>query len=403
LILDTRVLGEPATARQSADWLSRLLGAMHGATDACMTTRTQSESVWEGPAGAALRSDLSDTVDGANTLIGHTDEFRQGLLTFADRLDVVRAKMYDAHSKAVAAGLKVTVVQIYPPAPIPPGPPLGNGTSPQSPADAQRMAAEHDVAMDQYHAAIDDWNRQAPVYNDCCTIVLEARELEKTAHDDLDRLATGIDGWVKSLKKISAMALSTGLDAIKGSQEAINDLTRLSVELSDSAEVFNKIANGKYLTDADKTVLSAWEADSQAKAGTMAARADSIGSWMSKIPEPARQAIVVNPGTLIGESASVFAKGGKVVLKGLPLIGTGVTVVSAGFDVAMGEDLGKVAVTTVAETAGQIAGGWAGGALVGAVAGSEVPVAGTVVGAVIGGFIGGMAAGNIAESSMSDG
>jgi len=65
--------------------------------------------------------------------------------------------------------------------------------------------------------------------------------------------------------------------------------------------------------------------------------------------------------------------------------------------------LGKVAVTTVAETAGQIAGGWAGGALVGAVAGSEVPVAGTVVGAVIGGFIGGMAAGTIAESSMSDG
>ncbi len=300
LILNTRVLGEPATARQSADWLSRLMGAMHGATDACMTTRTQSESVWEGPAGAALRSDLTDTADGANTLLGHTDEFRQGLLTFADRLDAVRAKMYDAHSKAVAAGLKVTVMEIYPPAPIPSGPPLGNGSSLQSPADAQRMAAEHDVAMDQYHAAIDDWNRQAPVYNDCCNIVLEARELEKTAHEDLDKLATGIDGWVKNLKKISTMALSTSLDAIKGSQEAINDLTRLSVELSDSAEVFNKIANGKYLTDADKTVLSAWEADSQAKAGTMAARADSIGHWMNKIPEQAKQFIVLNPDSLVG-------------------------------------------------------------------------------------------------------
>ena len=64
---------------------------------------------------------------------------------------------------------------------------------------------------------------------------------------------------------------------------------------------------------------------------------------MNKIPEPAKQFIVLNPGSLVGESASVFAKGGKVVLKGLPLVGTLVTVGSASLDVAMGEDLGKVA------------------------------------------------------------
>jgi hypothetical protein len=124
---------------------------------------------------------------------------------------------------------------------------------------------------------------------------------------------------------------------------------------------------------------------------------------MNKIPEGTRQFIVTNPGSLLGESANVFAKGGKVVLKGLPLVGTAVTVTGAVADVAMGEDLGKVAVSTIASTGGQIAGGWAGGALVGAAMGSEVPVAGTVVGAVVGGIIGGMAADKIVESSYDNG
>jgi hypothetical protein len=403
LILDTQLKGDSATVRATADWLGRLIGAEHEAVTACNNVRAHSLAVWDGPAGDIMRHDLSETTQGGDTLVDRSEEYRRGLLTFADRLDTVRGKLNDARGKATAVGLKVTPGEIYPPAPAPPGPPMDSGRSPQSPADAQQMAIEHDAAMNQYKADLDRENKQAPVYSECRDLVADARELERTAHEDLDKLSTGIDGWVKNLKKIGFMALSGGLDAIKGSQEAVTDLTRLSVELSDSAEVFNKIANGKYLTDNDKTILSAWEADTNAKAGTMAARADGIGKWMSKIPEGAREAIVLNPGSLIGESANVFAKGGKVVLKGLPLVGTLVTVGSASVDVAMGEDLGKVAVSTIAETGGQIAGGWAGGALVGAAMGSEVPVAGTVVGAVVGGIIGGMAANQVVESSYGDG
>jgi hypothetical protein len=403
LILDTQLKGDSGTVRATADWLGRLIGAEHNAVTACNNVRTHSLSVWEGPAGDVMRHDLSETTQGGDTLVDRTGEYQRGLATFADRLDAVKAKLDDARGKATAVGLKVTPGEIYPPAPAPPGPPMDSGRSPQSPADAQRMAVEHDAAMTQYKADLDRENKQAPVYSECRDIVADARELERTAHEDLDKLSTGIDGWVKNLKKIGFMALSGGLDALKGSQEAVTDLTRLSVELSDSAEVFHKIANGKYLTDNDKTILSAWEADTNAKAGTMAARADGIGKWMSKIPEGARETIVLNPGSLIGESANVFAKGGKVVLKGLPLVGTLVTVGSASVDVAMGEDLGKVAVSTIAETGGQIAGGWAGGALVGAAMGSEVPVAGTVIGAVVGGIIGGMAANQVVESSYGDG
>jgi hypothetical protein len=403
LILDTQLKGDSATVRATADWLGRLIGAEHEAVTACNNVRAHSLAVWEGPAGDIMRHDLSETTQGGDTLVDRSEEYRRGLLTFADRLDTVRGKLNDARAKATAVGLKVTPGEIYPPAPAPPGPPMDSGRSPQSPADAQQMAIEHDAAMNQYKADLDRENKQAPVYSECRDLVADARELERTAHEDLDKLSTGIDGWVKDLKKISLLVLGGGLDAIKGSQEAVNDLTRLSVELSDSAEVFNKIANGKYLTDSDKTVLSAWEADSNAKSGAMTARADGIGRWMNKIPEGTRQFIVTNPGSLLGESANVFAKGGKVVLKGLPLVGTAVTVTGAVADVAMGEDLGKVAVSTIASTGGQIAGGWAGGALVGAAMGSEVPVAGTVVGAVVGGIIGGMAADKIVESSYDNG
>ena len=402
LILDTKMKGDAASVRQTADWLIRYARAVHDAATATRNVRVNSLNVWDGPAANAMREDVSDLTSSGDVLAGHVDEFHKGLFAFADALDKVRSKLDDARGKATAVGLKVTPGEIYPPAPVPPAPPMGGASTPQSPADAQRMAAEHSSAMGEYQADVAANNRQTPVYNECKNIVFDARNIEKTVHEDLKRLSTGIDAWIKDLKKIGFLAISGGLDAIKGSQETATDLRRLAIEWSDSSEVFDKVANGKYLTDADKTVLSAWADKANANAAEMQGRSDSISKWMNKIPDDTRQFIVKNPGSLIGEPANVFAKGGKVVLKGLPLVGTSVTVVGAGFDVAMGEDLDKVAVSTVASTAGQIAGGWAGGALVGAVMGSEVPVAGTVVGAVIGGIIGGMAAEQVVESSWED-
>jgi hypothetical protein len=69
----------------------------------------------------------------------------------------------------------------------------------------------------------------------------------------------------------------------------------------------------------------------------------------------------------------------------LPLIGTGVAVVSAGYDIANGKPAGKAVVSTAA--------GIGAGIAAGAAIGSVVPVAGTAVGAVGGAIVGWAASG----------
>ncbi|OZM70422.1 hypothetical protein CFN78_24980 [Amycolatopsis antarctica] len=257
--------------------------------------------------------------------------------------------------------------------------------------------------MDAYNGAVDRVNAQAKVFNECRALVDDARNIEKNAHTALVQVATGVADWVRTAKTLTSQAAGTVASMIKGGQGSINDLNKLAVELTDAGNIFEKVSTNQLLNATDRTTLAAWSADSHTKAESHAARAGQIDRMMSKIPESARTAIEWNAGNLIKDPTSILGKGGKTILKGLPVVGTTLSVASSVGDVIMGEDPGKAAAKLGGGLAGGVVGGWAGGALGGAIAGSSVPGVGTIVGGLIGGLVGTVGTTEIIDSSMGDG
>ncbi|SFQ35413.1 hypothetical protein SAMN05421810_106252 [Amycolatopsis arida] len=88
--------------------------------------------------------------------------------------------------------------------------------------------------------------------------------------------------------------------------------------------------------------------------------------------------------------ASQAARGARIAARfggKLPVIGTGIAITSAGYDIANGKPPGKAVVSTAA--------GIGAGVAAGAAVGSVVPVAGTAVGAVVGAGVGLVASGAV--------
>ncbi|WP_133116458.1 hypothetical protein [Amycolatopsis antarctica] len=403
MILNTHVPGDEAAARESATWLGTYAERVHQAASAATRARVDSNNAWAGPAGKAFREAVTPLGSDGDRIGENTTKLKQGLEAFADALATVNGKMHDARGKATAGGLKVTPKEIWPPEPAPPAPPMTSGRSPQSPADAQQMSAEHNAAMDAYNGAVDRVNAQAKVFNECRALVDDARNIEKNAHTALVQVATGVADWVRTAKTLTSQAAGTVASMIKGGQGSINDLNKLAVELTDAGNIFEKVSTNQLLNATDRTTLAAWSADSHTKAESHAARAGQIDRMMSKIPESARTAIEWNAGNLIKDPTSILGKGGKTILKGLPVVGTTLSVASSVGDVIMGEDPGKAAAKLGGGLAGGVVGGWAGGALGGAIAGSSVPGVGTIVGGLIGGLVGTVGTTEIIDSSMGDG
>lgn len=403
MILNTHVPGDEAGVREAATWLGTYAERVHRAASSATRARVDSDNAWAGPAGEAFRDAVGPLGSDGDRIGENTTQLEQALEAFADALATVNGKMNNARDQGAAAALKVTAKEIWPPEPVPPAPPMTSGRSPQSPTDAQQMSADHNAAMAAYNTAVERVNAQRAVFNECRALVDDARSIEKGAHAALVQVTTGVADWVRTAKTLTSQVAGTVASMIKGGQGAVNDLNKLAVELVDAGNIFEKVSTNQLLTAADRTTLAAWSADSHAKAETHAARAGQIDRMMSKIPESARTAIEWNAGNLIKDPTSVIGKGGKTILKGLPVVGTTLSVASSVGDVIMGEDPAKAAAKLGGGLAAGVAGGWAGGALGGALAGSSVPGVGTLVGGLIGGVIGTVGATEIIDSSMGDG
>ncbi|MHA6800615.1 hypothetical protein [Bounagaea algeriensis] len=378
--LNTEVLDDPESCRTTADWLGKVNGAVEGIGDAVHGQRSASHGFWTGPAAEAARATLgrqghdSDELD---ELVGKTGS---ALNVFAGEIDTVQRRMEQAREQARAGKLIVTPTEILPPGP---GPRSGPGGGPQAPAGGPGGTDPRQPASDAAaHAAHAEKKR---AFEEARQTVEDAREKEKEAHEALEKSMQDPLEAVKQTKTYGMFVLTNGLNTIKASTEAADALFDKARSWDSAASEIQARAESKpagFAKYADKAAEAGRE--KAATARTQATRAQKMGG---PVGDNARRAIMANPAEYM-QATSKVGKVGQNVVRGVPLLGTTLSIGSGVADVAMGKDPWEAAKDTGAE----IAGGAAGGAAAGAALGSVFPGVGTVIGGVAGGIIGSWAA-----------
>lgn len=378
--LNTDVLDDPASCRGAADWLGRAAAGVKQIGDTVYRERGESESFWQGEAGDACRARLSDEGHDSDEAERLITGVQQALLAFAREIDAVKAAMDTARQDASAAGLIVTPTAILPagpaPTPVPDGP------------VAPDHQAQYDAAKQSYQSAKSAFTAKQQAFNRVQAAVNRARADQNNAHQALDKAVIDPLAGIKRLKTYGIFVVGKGLTYVKSMQGAANDLLRNADDIGTHANRMQAIADDPTLPEASRAAATQAASVSTQAAERAQADFEKVQGTIGKIPGPARTAIEWNPGNLIkdGKGLLKLAKG---AARGLPVVGTGIAIVSTAVDVGMGEPLGQATAETGAGIGGGIAGGMAGAEL-GAAIGSVFPGAGTAVGGVVGGIVGGI-------------
>jgi uncharacterized protein YukE len=339
--IDIKIEGNPDSIRATARWLRGTLSeGIHDATTQVHAARTNTEADWTGEAADGFRSKMATGGQQADDLAGDADTAGQSFERYADDLQTAQTRMARAKQIAIDGGLQVTDTQILDPGPAPANP----GTLPADATPAQQTAHGDAVKATQLHA------KQVAAFNAASTEANGAKSDLSFARDTFKN----ISDEVTKKPYFQAAALADATFAASAAQ-------RFSTRLAADARI----------------------------AGNLAAKAGVPGAVYRGVPgSDVGRALRTQAGA--NQWAARAAKGAKVARAfggRLPLIGTGVAVVSAGYDIAHGKPPGKAVVSTAA--------GIGAGIAVGAAVGSVVPVAGTAVGAVVGAGAGLIASGAV--------
>lgn len=350
-VLDTEVLGDPASCRTAGDALRTLVDALAEAEAGAERARALAGD-WTGRSAAAWDSRVTGAVSDLRHLSERTGRLETALADFAGELGVVEERMASARSVAAAGGVTVSGTLVH-------RPQVPDTTDP-----------------DQVEA----YNARAEAWNEAVEIATGARTKESEAHAHLGAgltASTG-DGWIEDLLERLGLLPKDFPDG--------DDLGKYLLGLGGLAfgaaskymvhsryGVFQPRVNGRFGTAAG---MGFWQ-----RAGA-ALRSDS---FHARSHMAASRSAWSTAGTWAGR------------------VGTAATVASAGWNqwqadaddpTLGGAERGARAATMGATTA---AGAWLGakgGAMGGAAIGTAIcPGLGTVVGGVVGGLVGGAVGG----------
>lgn len=390
--LNTEVLDDPMSCKEMAAWLGRLESAVKQIGDAVFRQRSESEYFWEGTAGDACRNELTRQGKDGDTLEQSLATTREALTTFASKIDAVRSQIEEARNRARAGELIITATAILPPGPTPgPAPqPLPYGPV------APDVRARHDAATQAHGAAVAQYERKQQAFEDASRMVEKARDEQADAHAALDRALKGPQDTVKKVKTYVMFAVGNGLSWVKTVQTTANDLMETAAKKESAATTMQARA-ASTASPAMREIMEKAAAKGWDQAGELRAQYWPVQRLNSAVPQGARTIIESNSGNLI-KGGSAVAKVGKSALRGLPYVGTGLTVASGVADVAMGKDPWNAGADTAASLGGSIAGGMA----VGAALGTVFPGPGNAIGGVIGGIAGGILATGVVDMLQGD-
>jgi uncharacterized protein YukE len=407
--IETDVKGSPGTCRETATWLGTFAQAAHEAATAVRSARSESEPpAWSGSAGDAFRSAINGVDGDTDQLANHATEAARALDDFADSIDAVAQQMAHAREIAQAGGLTVSGTVILSPKPAGPPPMVFLPCTASDPAGAQIQADANSAAGKLHQQAVNTYNAQATVFNEAKAIVTSARNVERNAHDALNRAMTDTEHRTTILKTVGSAVAHALLDAIKGTQEGADKLSEEAEKFREAAATYQKLADGHLttLTQADLAFLNRLGHESDQLAALNEVKATELEKWISLVPKDVRDFVAKNPAQLVKNSDS-YIKYLKPYLRGMPYVGSVMTIGTEAYDALSGEKslgqaaadggaeiAGSAAGTAAGEAAGTAAGGWVAGMWAGAeagfIGGTAEPGLGNIVGGIAGGIAGGI-------------
>ncbi|MGV9297728.1 hypothetical protein [Amycolatopsis sp. NPDC003676] len=393
--LNTTVNGSSGTCVAAADWLHTVAEAGHRAAGNVRAARNGAEAGWHGPSSQAFQESIANIDVTADDMANWAATAERGLREFASSLDAVTARMNDALAQAHAGGLRVDGPFIVEPDPIPsnkPGTPVEVCTA----GGASRAVGTYQGDIKEYNTLVFQYNGKVAAYNECKAIVDAARTTEGNAHQSLQRALQPPSGRLDIDAYVVGTTTIARVNGYISSFENPRKEALLNAQRSSaSAQFFDDWAHGTRvsLTALNKEDL-AWAA-SKARDNKAAyeTRAQQFQQYVDKVPEKVRDWIAKYPGKdslhVLPEDASLGLKTGQKLLKGMPYVGSALTVVNESIGAASGEQSwGKA----VADSGGLIVGGAAGAALAsagaGAVFGSPLGPVGSFVAGTAGGIAG---------------
>lgn len=360
-MIELVVFGDPAACRGCADTLTRVSTVAGDTVDAVTGALGAVESSWRGTAADAAGVRLAAARSHAATIESGAAAVAAGLVTFADELAVVLARMVDIASDGAGGGLPTSADGVWPPEALP------------ADAEPDRVARHDD---------------QERLYAALATRAGEARDLEVAAHAHLATAlgaVTDDPAWISFLKdagflpagwspaEVGGYGLGAAFMSMDWASQWLTH-TRLGRFAPRVNGVFVPIGNGWF--------GNRWF-------GPNMVRVLDDANWVARPGQAAAYARWGNIGTWAGRA-------GTVVSFGLATYDQW----QADADdpsLSTSERVGRATTMGVTTAAGGWAGAW-GGAQVGAMIGTACggPV-GTVVGGVVGGVIGGVIGSGIGQ------
>lgn len=186
--VETHVDGNVKSCRTVATELRNLGQGIDIGGNTLRRAAGDSEEEWKGRAGDAFRRFMNPVTHSCTRVAAETDGAGQALDTFSDDLDTVKSRMAQARQVASGAGLTVNGETIEEPRHPGPGPQPGpNGEPP----------ASGEVAA--HNRAVSAFNHQEKAYREVSQTAAEARQIERAAHETLNRR---MNAWQESLDEI---------------------------------------------------------------------------------------------------------------------------------------------------------------------------------------------------------
>jgi hypothetical protein len=324
--IDTRIDGDPASIRASADWLrNRLAVQVDHCVDELFGARDDADAGWRGDAGPAFSSRMDAAARTSDTLRADAERVAQSFNTYADDLSTAQAGMERARGIARDAGLQLSGTTILDPGPAP-----AVTAWPADRAPTPAMVEAHNAKVAAYVSAQQEANRAGGIID-------AARSIGQNVWDDIrGKAALNAADFVNGAVVGGLAAKHTSI--LKGQADELMKESRVAAE--------------RYL---------------RAPGGSAEARRLNMESYRKFLDadEYTRRAGAV----------------GRRVGSKLPIVGIAITAAGIGYDIHQGKPVGKAVVSGVG---GALAAAGT-GALVGTAIGGPV---GTVVGAGAGLVVG---------------
>lgn len=390
--LNTTVNGSSGTCDIAADWLRSLATAGHQAAGNARGAHTSAESGWQGPASTAFQNSIDRVDRVSDDMADRASTCERGLREFAASLDNVVARMQESTGKAQGGGLRVDGPFIVEPEPVPmnqPGTPAEVCTA----DGGTKVIGQYQGDINKYNVLVGEYNAKIAVYNDCKATVDAARTTEGNAHQALQQAMQPPHGDI-NLEKLGTTTISRVLSYVSSFENPRMENLLKAQRAGENANFYETWAMGSASTwtDQDKAAVKWAEDNSRGNRFQYQTKAQQYAQFVEKVPEDVRKFIAAYPGKrayhVLPPDADLGLKAGRQLLKGMPYVGSTLTIGTEAMNAWKGEETwGKAA----ANSGGLIAGGALGAAGLSAAVAAAYGAPLGPLGAFVTGTVGGVA------------